>query len=219
MRILATPFSLLLSALYTALGRYWLAIVILSVIVRLCMYPIYKKQILSTAGMTDIQPKVKEIQRKYANDKETMNQKIAELYKAENFNPAAGCLPMVIQLVVIGGLFALLRYPLNYLDDTMVFAVHELFLWIKDLSQPDQWILLIASGIATFFAFSMNQQTNAQAPGMGAGMGIMKFLFPLMIVLLAKTYPAGLAIYWFISQVTQVFFNLRFNKLRKDMQK
>ena len=69
MRILATPFSLLLSALYTALGRYWLAIVILSVIVRLCMYPIYKKQILSTAGMTDIQPKVKEIQRKYATRK------------------------------------------------------------------------------------------------------------------------------------------------------
>ena len=125
--IIAKPFALLLSLFYSLTGHYWLAIVVLSVLVRGAMYPIYKKQILSTAGMTDLQPKINQIQQKYANDKQMMNQKIAELYKEEGVNPTSGCLPMIVQLIVISGLFVLLRYPLNYLSDDMVFAVHESF--------------------------------------------------------------------------------------------
>ena len=69
------------------------------------MYPLYKKQILSTSGMADMQPKMNEIKKKYANDKDMMNQKIAELYKESGFNPSAGCMPMLVQFIVISGLF------------------------------------------------------------------------------------------------------------------
>lgn len=221
MSFIAKPFAYLLSFFFNICGSYGLSIVILSVIVRVAMYPLYKKQILSTAGMQEIQPKMKELQKKYANDRETLNLKIAELYKEEGFNPAAGCLPMIVQLVVIWGLFELLRNPLTYLNnETMYFAVHEKFLWIPDLSQPDLWVLPILAGLATFISFYLSQKNNLTGNQSGGKvmMFVMQYFFPIMIVWLARTYPAGLAIYWFISQFMQIFFNLRFNKLRKDLK-
>jgi YidC/Oxa1 family membrane protein insertase len=188
---------------------------------------LYAKQIKSTANMSSVQPKMQEIQRKYANDREMMNAKMAELYKEENVNPASGCLPMIVQMIVIFGLFALLRNPIQYLGSSsdMLFAVHSSFLWIADLAQPDKWILPIGAGIATYFSFSMSQSNGAMgasgAPGMGGAEGMMKsmkYIFPVMIVLMARSYPAGLAIYWFFSQVIQIFFNLRFRKIREEIK-
>ncbi len=221
-RILASPLGWLLTQLYGFIGNYGICLVIVTLIVKLALYPVYKKQILSTANMSDMQPKIQELQRKYANDKETLNQKMAELYKEENFNPMGGCLPMIVQMIVIMGLFELLRNPMLYVtNDSMYFAIHESFLWIEDLSQPDLWILPIAAGVATFFSFWLNQQTNPNQMGAAGGnfMNVMmKYFFPIMIVWLARSYPSGLAIYWFMSQFIQIFFNLRFNMLRKALK-
>lgn len=222
MGLLAKPLGWLLTFLYDLVGNYGICLIIVTLIVKLALYPVYKKQIFSTAGMMDIQPKMQELQRKYANDKETLNQKMAELYKEEGFNPMGGCLPMIVQMFVIMGLFGLLRNPMLYIaDESMYFAIHEKFLWIQDLSQPDLWILPIAAGVATFFSFWMNQQTNPNANSAAGGNimnVIMKYFFPIMIVWLARTYPSGLAIYWFMSQFIQIFFNLRFNMLRKALK-
>lgn len=217
--LLATPLGWLLTQLYSIIGNYGICLVIVTVIVKICLYPVYKKQIFSTAGMSEIQPKMQEIQKKYAHDKETMNQKVAELYKEEGFNPMGGCLPMIVQMIVIMGLFGLLRNPMLYItDESMYFAIHESFLWIRDLSQPDLWILPIAAGVATFFSFWLNQQTNPSPQNSNMMMKMMQYFFPIMIVWLARSYPSGLAIYWFMSQFLQIFFNLRFNKLRKDLR-
>ena len=223
MGILAKPLAWLLTLLYGVVGNYGITVAILTVIVKIALYPLYKKQILSTAGMADMQPKIQEIQKKYANDTETMNAKLAEVYKEEGFNPAGGCLPMIVQMIIIMGLFTLLRNPMAYIeaDSNMYFAIHEHFLWIKDLSQPDNWILPILAGAATFFSFWLNMQMNPQskgAPGSNAMNKMMQYFFPIMIVWLARTYPSGLAIYWFISQFIQIFFNLRFNQLRKALR-
>ena len=81
-----------------------------------------------------------------------------KLYKEEHFNPMGGCLPMLIQMPIIMGLFALLRNPMQYINgDGMLFAVHESFLWIMDLSQPDKWILPLLAGAATFLSFFIKQ--------------------------------------------------------------
>lgn len=217
--VIAKPLGLLLSWLYDLTGVYGIALIILTLIVKLCLYPLYAKQIKSTAGMSKIQPKMKALQQKYANDKETLNIKMAELYKEEKFNPMAGCLPMVIQMPIIFGLFALLRNPLNYIsNDNMLFGIHQSFLWMVDLSQPDKWILPIAAGIATFISFSMTQQQQAgvaAAGGTGGMMKMMKYIFPVMIVMMGRAFPAGLAIYWCLGQVVQIFFNLRMNVIRK----
>ncbi len=221
---IAKPLGYLLGFIYDIIGDYGISLLVLTLIVKLILYPFYAKQVKSTVNMGKIQPKMKALQQKYANDKETLNVKMAELYKEEKFNPVAGCLPMLIQMPIIFGLFALLRNPILYLNhsDRMLFAIHESFLWISDLSQPDKWILPIAAGVATFISFSMTQKqqgdSTASVGGMGNMMKMMKYVFPVMIILLARAYPAGLSIYWFFSQVIQILFNLRLNKIRKELK-
>lgn len=218
--ILAQPFGWILQALYGVVGKYWLAILIFSIVVRIALYPVHKKTILNSVGMAEMGKKQQEIQKKYANDREMMNKKLQDLYAAEGYNPASGCLPMLIQVIVISGLFILLRNPMQYYtDEKMVFAIHESFLWIKDLCQPDPWILPIATGVATFFAMNMSGSAESMAGNASnnMGMNMMKYLMPIMLMWLAHSYPAALAIYWTIGQIILIFFNLRFKKLREEI--
>ncbi|MBQ4468437.1 MAG: membrane protein insertase YidC [Firmicutes bacterium] len=226
MSLLATPLSYLLTFLYNLVGNYGIAIIILTVIVKAALYPVYAKSMKSTMKMGKLQPKMQELQQKYGKDRELYQQKVSELYKEEGASMYGGCLPMVVQMIVIMGLFALLRTPMNYLtDENMLYAIHESFLWIPDLAQPDRWILPLAAAAATFGSYSMNSMQSMQAsmggtPNAQQGnnmMGkMMKYFFPIMILWFARTYPAGLAIYWFGSQVIQIFYNLRFNKWKKQ---
>ena len=222
--IIAKPLGMLLGLLYGLIGNYGICIIIFTVIVKVCLYPLYIKQIKSTAKMSDLQPKMKEIQTRYANDQETMNIKMQELYKEEKFNPMGGCLPMLIQMPIIMGLFALLRNPMRYMsDDNMIFAFHESFVWIKDLSQPDPWILPIIAGVATFISFTMNTMLtdtgNAQANQMAGMSKMMQYVFPVMILWMARSFPSGLALYWAVSQIIQIFFNIHMSHVRNEMKK
>ena len=216
--------GILLDLLYGFIGNYGLSIIIFTVFVKLCLYPLYIKQTKSTAMMSEMQPKIKAIQNKYANDQEMMNIKMQELYKEEKFNPMGGCLPMLIQMPIIMGLFALLRNPMRYITkDSMIFAFHEPFLWIKDLSQPDPWILPIIAGVATFIAFTMNrmlQDTGSDAANQSAAMmKMMQYIFPIMILWMARSFPAGLALYWAVSQIIQIGFNIHLQTMRKKIKR
>jgi YidC/Oxa1 family membrane protein insertase len=223
MGIIAVPLGYLLTFIYNLVGNYGISLIILTVLVKLILYPLYFKQIKSTASMSSLQPKMKAIQEKYKNDKEKMNEEMAKLSKNENFNPMGGCLPTLIQLPILWGLFTLLRNPIRYIaDENMIFAVHQSFLWIKDLGQPDLWILPIAAAVSTYISFAMTQQLTGQNEMMG-GQGksmnmIMKYFFPLSILWLARAYPAGLAIYWAGGQFIQIFFNIRMNKFRAKLK-
>ncbi|SFE63815.1 YidC/Oxa1 family membrane protein insertase [Peptostreptococcaceae bacterium pGA-8] len=220
MGLMAKPLSYVLTGLYSVIGNYGITLAVITIIIKLALYPLYKKQILSTVGMSDLQPRMKDIQRRYKDDPEMLRIKTAELYKESGVNPMGSCLPMFIQMFIIMGLFALLRNPMHYLDSQeMIFAIHESFLWIKDLSQPDLWILPILTGLSTFIAFYLSQQNNATTmPGGSQGMQkAMMLMFPIMLVWMARSYPAGLAVYWFVGQFVQIFFNLRFAQIRKSM--
>ena len=226
MGFIAKPIGYLLALIYKLVGNYGISLILLTVIVKTALYPLYAKQIKSTANMSEMSDKAKEIQRRYANDKEKQNEEMQKLYAEAGFNPMSGCLPMLIQFPIIMGLFALLRNPMKYMpnDPALMFANHESFLWIKDLAQPDLWILPVAAGLATFVAFSMNSAMTMQQPGQNPGQqkamnAIMKYFFPLSILWLARSYPAGLAIYWAGGQFMQIFFNLRINKIKEDMNK
>ncbi|MDR2609901.1 MAG: YidC/Oxa1 family membrane protein insertase [Clostridiales Family XIII bacterium] len=210
--LFAKPLGYLLAGIYSVIGDYGITLIIFTVIVKLCLFPLYANQIKNSMKMANVQPKMKEIQRKYANDKEELQKQTMALYKEENFNPMRGCLPMLIQMPILFGLFMLLRRPAVYLPesqiDNMIFAVHESFLWVQDLAQPDLWILPIACGITTFISFSMTQSQNAM-PGasgnqMAGMMKMMKYFFPVMIVWMGRTFPAGLAVYWFIGNLFTV---------------
>jgi len=217
--VIAEPLGWLLSFLYELIGTYGIAIIIFTLIVRGCLFPLYAKQIRYSAVMKNIQPKMQEIQRKYANDRETMNIKMMELYKEEKFSPMSGCLPMIIQLPIIMGLFVLLRNPIAFMDNpAMIMGVHESFLWVRDLSQPDAWILPIAAAFVTFVSYSLTGQVAAGGAGaQGAGMmKIMKYFFPIMIFLMGRAFPAGLTLYWFIGTSFMVVQTLATKKMREE---
>lgn len=221
MGIIAKPLGWLMTWLYGIIGNYALVIIIITAVVKIVLYPVYKNQILTSANMADMQPKIQEIQRKYAKDKELMNQKLAEFYQEENYNPAKGCMPMIVQMIVIMALFAVLRNPMTYIsNEEMYFAIHESFLWIKDLSQPDLWILPLLAGVSTFLSQWLNKLTNPTMQGSSnMMMTVMMYFFPIMILWLARSYPSGLALYWFVGQFIQIFFNLRLNQIRKKIVK
>ena len=221
--IFARPMGFLLSFLYNFIDSYGIAIIVFTVLVRLCLFPLYSSQVKHTAKMADLQPKMQALQKKYANDKETLNMKMMELYQEEKFNPMRGCLPMIIQMPIIFGLFALLRNPLVYMADntSLIMGVHESFLWVSDLSQPDDWALPIMAGLATFVSFSQTQTQQTSPDGSNPAQGMMsamKYFFPVMIFLMGRSFPAGLALYWFIGNLIQIGQNRYLNYMRKKIK-
>jgi len=206
-KIIAYPMTFI----YNLLDNYGLAIIILTIVIRAIMIPLYAKQMKSTAKMAELSEKQKEIQVRYARDKATMNEKLNELYAENGISTYAGCLPLVIQLPILMGLYELLRNPLKYmLESNMIAAVHESFLWIADLSQPDSWIFPLLAGITTYLTTAVSTATaDNQTQGMMNGM---KYFMPIMIFLLGRSLPAGLSLYWFIGNLVMVVQNLIFNK-------
>lgn len=205
---------------YSLVHNYGISIIILTIIVRLCLLPLYSKQIKNSAKMAGLQAKQKEIQNKYANNRQKMNEEMQALYQKEGISTMSGCLPLLIQLPIIYGLFALLRNPLTYMKaSNMIAAVHESFLWVPDLSQPDAWLLPVIAALTTYFTTEVNMGGSQNAGG--GMMASMKYLMPIMIFLMGRSFPAGLALYWTIGNlvmIAQAFVFKRKDKKRKAQE-
>ena len=173
-----------------------LAIVLMTIIIKLIMYPLTQKQIQSTKAMMEIQPKMKALQEKYKDDKQRLNMELANLYKSEGVNPLAGCLPLLIQMPIMIGIF----YGIRDYD----YAAHpELvtsFLWLKDISLADPtYILPVLSALTTYI------QTKQTMPaGGGAQNKMMEYFMPLFIGYISLTFPAGLVLYWVVMNIMQI---------------
>ena len=175
--------------------------------------------------MAALQPKMKEIQEKYKDNKEKQNQLMMELYKEHNYNPLSGCLPLLIQFPIIIGLFTAMREPQLYVfadnPELLIKATQDAFLWIKDLSQPDlmsnvlstgpQWLLglpglmPILSAVLTYFQMSsMNSSQAAANASQNSSMKIMQTIFPVMILFWGTSLSAGLIVYWTVGSLFQV---------------
>jgi len=220
---IAQPLGLLLSFLYGFIQNYGVTLLVFTLIVKLCLYPLYAKQVKSTVRMSEMQPKMKELQTKYAHDKQMLNMKMMEMYKKEKFNPMAGCLPMILQMPIIFALFMLLRNPTRFMPgDEMLMATHESFFWLMDLSQPDPWIMPVLAALTTFISFLQTSAQQGAAMEANAAMApmmkMMKYFFPLMILVMGRSFPAGLIIYWFFGQAIQILFNVHLNKVRKRLR-
>lgn len=112
-RIIAVPMTFF----YELIPNYGLSIIFLTLVVNVLMFPLTLKQTRSTRAMTEIQPEVKRLQKKYADDKETLQKEMMDLYKEKGVNPAGCLFPMLIQMPIWFGLFRLLRNPLNIASD------------------------------------------------------------------------------------------------------
>lgn len=217
-RIVAIPLGYLMNGIYSLVDNYALSIIIMTVIIRLIILPLYSMQLKSNEQMMAVQPKLKEIQTKYKDNPEKMNEKLQEVYEEHKIRPAMGCLPLLIQLPIIWGLFALLRNPMDYISNSdMVIAVHESFFWIHDLTQPDLWILPIIAGIATYISMRITTVSQGNNPA-NATMKAMQYFMPVMIVWMGRTLPAGLCMYWIMSYIFQIVQTkiMRMRKNAKD---
>ena len=181
-----------------------LAIVLMTIIIKLIMYPLTQKQIQSTKAMMEIQPKMKALQEKYKDDKQRLNMELANLYKNEGVNPLAGCLPLVIQMPIMIGIF----YGIRDYDYAAHPEIVTSFLWLKDFSLADPtYILPVLSALTTFI------QTKQTMPaGGGAQNKMMAYFMPLFIGYISLTFPAGLVLYWVVMNIMQIAQQALMNK-------
>lgn len=188
-----------------------MAIIITTIIFKLMLLPLNMKQMQSTKKMGEIQPELQKIQKKYKNDPQTQQIKLQELYKKHNYNPMAGCFPMLIQFPIIIAFFAVFREPAKYaFTNPQVYSnMNKAFLWIENLENPDpyMWGLpLIAA--ATTYGLNKAMQVMQPTPEKGGGdnaaastQKMMSIFLPIMIFFSARTFAAGLALYWVISNL------------------
>jgi YidC/Oxa1 family membrane protein insertase len=171
--------------------NYGIAIILLTIIIRVLLYPLTVKQVKSMKAMRELSPKLKELQEKYKDNKAKQQEEIAKLYKASGVNPLAGCLPMIIQMPFLTSMFYALR--------NFSYLTHPGFLWIKTLSGRDPlYILPVLAAITTYIS---SQQTMPEANPQNQ---LMSMVMPCVIGYMAIHFPAGLGLYWVVSNLFQI---------------
>jgi YidC/Oxa1 family membrane protein insertase len=212
--LLIQPLLNLLVGLYNLLwGDIGLAIVAVTIIIRLLLYLPFKHQLESQKRLGELQPKIKEIQERYKNDKEQQSRAMMDFYKQNKVNPFGSCLPLIIQLVILFALFQVFQTGLNggALNNLYPFInnpgqINTISFGLLDLSKGNLYLAIFA-GILQFIQSKQMlglQPKTSSAPGGQADMSQMMakqmmYIFPLMTVFIGASLPAGLAVYWAIT--------------------
>jgi YidC/Oxa1 family membrane protein insertase len=202
---IAKPCLWLMNFIYDYIPNYGIAIIILTIIVKLILWPLGNKSYKSMNDMKKLAPLMKEIREKYKDDKKKMNQETMALYKTYKINPMGGCLPMVLQIPVF---FALYRM----LYEAIELRHAPFFLWINDLSAPDRLfnfdiyiplmqppvgipVLTLIMGASMFL-----QQKMAPAPADPTQAKLMTFM-PIIFTFIFINFSSGLVLYWLVNNL------------------
>ena len=173
-------------------GSYGVAIILLTIVIKMLLYPLTVKQVKSMRAMQELQPQMKKIQEKYKDKPQEMQMKIANLYKDAGVNPLAGCLPLLIQMPILMGMYYAL-YNFNYGE------VAPTFLWLPSLSEPDPiYVLPVLSAFTTFLQQKMTTTEMTQQ------MKIMMTIMPVFIGWISLQFPSGLVLYWVTMNIVQI---------------
>lgn len=213
----ADVISKIITALYqltVTIGfpSYALAIIMISILIKVILHPLMKKQMKSTMNMQEVQPKMQYIQQKYKNNPEKMNEEMMKLYKEYDVNPMAGCLPLLIQMPILIGLFGALR------QYDFVPVEHAKFFWISNLGGVDPLhILPIAVAAMMFVQQKVSMGANPDAMN-NPTMKSMLYMMPIMMLFVCWAMPAGLCLYWAFFSVLSVIQQYFMNKSKaKEM--
>ena len=213
------PLFWLISYFYSLIGNFGLAIILVTLTIKLLMYPLARKSFASMARMKEIQPKMEQIKQKCGDDKVKFNQEVMALYKKENVSPAAGCLPLLIQIPVFFSL-----YKVIFISIEMRHA--PFYGWIKDLSAADPTSIWNLFGLLPFAPMGMLdiglwplimgltmfvQQKMGPVPTDQVQASVMKFM-PLVLVLMLYSLPSGLMIYWSFSNILTILQQQMINR-------
>lgn len=204
---IAKPMFLLLQYIHDYVGNWGWTIVLVTILIKLILYPLSYKGMVSMNKLKELSPRIKEIQEKYKNDKQKSGAKMMEFYKKEGVNPMGGCLPIVLQIPVF---FSIYRVLLNSIE----LKGAEWALWITDLAEMDPYFVLpILMGITMYVQqlITPNQMQDE----------LQKKLFqflPVIFTFFFLWFPAGLTLYWFINNLftiaQQYYVNTLFAKAK-----
>ena len=173
-------------------GSYGLAIILLTIIVKVALYPLTVKQIKSMKAMQEIQPELQKLQEKHKNNPQMLQMKMMELYRDRGVNPMAGCLPLVIQMPILMGMYYAL-YNFDY------GGAAPSFLWLPSLSETDpNYILPVLAAATTLIQQKMTTMQQTQQTKM------LMIVMPLFIGWLSLTFPSGLVLYWVTMNFVQI---------------
>ncbi|MCG6931989.1 MAG: membrane protein insertase YidC [Desulfofustis sp.] len=213
--IIARPMLYLLNWFHSVVRNYGVAIILVTILLKACFWPITQKGLKSMKNMQKLQPKVVKLKEKYKNDPTRMNQEMMNLYKTYKVNPLGGCLPMVLQIPVF---FSLYRVLLQSIE-----LRHAPFmLWINDLSAPDRLylgfdlpylgglpVLTLLMGASMFLQQKMTPTTADPTQ-----QRIMMFL-PLIFTVMFVNFASGLVLYWFVNNLLSILQQYLINRQKK----
>jgi len=198
------------------LGSFGITIIVFTIFIRVCMYPLTKKQLRATKGMQELQPKLAELQKKYAKDKQAMAREQMRLYKESGLNPAGCMLPMLVQLPVWIALYqsiirvlavtpedflSLSQYLYSWPIVYVTLPLANNFLWL-DLAVPDMFIALLVGGsmwVQQKMTMSRTADPRQQAQGR-----MMLWMMPMMFAFFCLSFPSGLSLYWLASTIISI---------------
>lgn len=202
--------------------NWGISIILMTLLLKLVLFPLTKKSSIGTLKMQQIQPQMQEIQAKYKDKPEKLNTEMAKLYKETGYNPMTGCLPMLFQFPVLIAMFNLFN---NYFEFRGASFIPG---WIPDLSVGDSIytlgfsipflgneirLLPIIYAVTQIFSMKITQAQNAQNANQ---MKIMTYGMPIFFFFIFYNAPAGLLLYWLVSNVFQLFQQMIINKMMKE---
>ncbi|WP_022853024.1 membrane protein insertase YidC [Thermodesulfatator atlanticus] len=210
---IAKPLLYALKFFYKYTGNYGIAIILLTVLIRILFWPLNHISMKNMKKMKDLQPVIAKLKEKYGDDKEKLNQELMRLYQTYKVNPFMGCLPMLIQIPVFFALYKVLLMAIE-LRHAPFFA------WIQDLSAPDRLyigvhipylggipVLTILMGISMYF------QQKLTPTSMDPTQEKMMLMMPILFTFLFINFPSGLVLYWLTNNILSIAQQIATNKM------
>ncbi|MCP3678409.1 MAG: membrane protein insertase YidC [Deltaproteobacteria bacterium] len=204
---LARPMLVALNFFFRYLGNYGIAIILLTVVIKVIFYPLSKHGLKSMKDMQKLQPQMAALKQRYKDDKQRMNKELMELYKRHKINPLGGCLPMILQIPVFIALYEVLYVALELRHAPFM-------LWITDLSAPDTLMVLpealpMLGGSAfgplpLLMGASMFIQQKMTPTAMDPAQAKMMMFMPIIFTFMFLNFPTGLVLYWLVNNVLQI---------------
>ena len=224
---LETILKFIMEMLYKVVHNWGVAIIIMTILLKIAMFPLSKKQSLGTLKMQELQPKMQAIQAKYKDEPQKMQMETQKLYQQAGYNPASGCLPMLFQFLILFAMYDLFN---NYFEFRGAMFIPK---WIPDLSSGDtvytlgfnipllgnQIRILPVVYLASQLLFGKITQNGGMTAGNGQNGSSMKFMtygMPIIFFFLFYNAPAGLILYWTISNFFQMGQQILINKMMAE---
>lgn len=200
-----------------------LSIIVATIIIKLLILPLNISQMKNQKKMAKLQPELKKIQKKYKNDPQTLAAKQQKLYKDANTNIAAGCLPMIITMVVLIAFYRVFWNPQTYAftDPGFYEAMNKNFFYIENIDHVDPTFIMPVIAAVSTFLVSFITTKNPATQGAGADqaksmMTTMMVVMPILIFSMARKYAAGLVIYWTVSNIFSIVQQLITNRIVEE---